>query len=1259
MKNSILLVISFFTFANLQAQSPGGVSSGLKVWLKGDAGTSTTTDGAFMSYWNDQSGNGNNATQATGAAQPKYIKTALNGNPAMESNGGTRYFGLSLSSIDNHEFTVITVVKRAGSSNNQYIIGIQQSVPSPGLHIGYVTNANLRHGNYGNTLNLGVTTYNAATESPRIVMAECSSTFAKTITEIKDGTQLSASNGNILHYTQGASGALGRGWTTSGFQGYIAEVVVYDRILTAAEKRQIHTYISIKYGLSVLTTDHLYYNEPSYAGDVFGIGKDVAGQGLNQSESTSENTDDILTVKSPSDLNDGEYLVFGNDNANTNIPAYGGSNCSVTKLMNRVWKVRHTGDVGTVTLRFDMTGIPSFDSSKLMLIVDTDNDGFDDESGIEGTYAAPWFEVTGVKLVDSERFTIAEGNLNYYAIASGNATAAIWCDTPGGTPFAIATFCDKANMIIQPGITVTCDWASFGCNQFEVKAGATFNAGTTSMTVNNNYTINGTFSAGTSTVTLAGKKASVIGGSGVANMYWMNVTNAQSVTINASSGGVVAKNLIQITSGTLYTNAKLNLLSDGTTAGMIGPLTSGSLSGNITINRYHTATAQGWVNLASSIQNKTVADWNDDLITTGFAGSDYPPPYPFNNVQLYNESVAGGMNTGFTGVTNVTNAIQDRTGYFVFMNAGVMNLDADGEIYSGNQTMPVTYTNTSNPTGDGWNMLANPYPCTIDWDAASWTKTNFDNAVYVWNAALGQYATYVGGVSTNGGSRYIPHTQSFFVKANATSPALTLVEDCKATVQGTFKNSSNEAALTLRIASENYTDETTLARNANATLAYEGSADAYKLRSPLIEVPYMATINTQGDDLSVNAFALDGNETIIPLRIEAGVSGTYQLTHDGLTEFANGACVVLEDLLTGQNYPLNLHESISLDLTAGYTSLRFQLRIGGAMVSNITTAGCSGMNDGEVTVSVDSNTNCNITWMNSEGEVVATANGITADALVSELEPGIYNILIENNGLCGTTEASIIISNSDPLNATALVLPVTCPDDEDGAIALNITGGKAPYLISWSNGMSSANLENAEAGEYTAFVTDQSGCSSTFTYTVTSRSELKAGMETAEETYMLHGGIAEVNFYNTSSDAENFYWNFGDQSQTGSEQNPTHYYNKKGLYTITMTATDEDCQSTVSKNIRIVEATNNGSEFASSIIGTLTDEGVRLMFYFNESRALKITAFNMLGQQLTETIAGNYMRETITFSERRYAENAIIEVLDMNTGERAVIRLGR
>ena len=1257
--NKLLLTVAIaLTAYTLSAQAPGGVSAGLNVWLKADAGTSSTTDAAFLTSWNDQSPNGNHATQNTQAAKPQYYSNQMNGNPAVRTTG-PRYMNLNLQGIINSNFTVFTVAKRMTNSSSQYTIGVQQPGANVGFRMGYTNSTFMKLCQYGNVLSSPCAAYGGANEIPGIMTGEYSMTTGKKLSLIQDGVNWSRVNVNTTHYAMTGQGNVGRGSDASGFYGIICEVIVYNRTLSTAEKQQVQTYLSVKYGLSILTTDHLYYNEPLYPNDVFGIGKNLASQGLNQTVSNSSGPDDILELRDASTFDDGDYMICGNNNGAVTFSPYVGPNNSISNLMNRVWKTRVVGTPGTVTMKFDMTGITGWAPDQVMLMIDSDGDGFDDETGINGTYSAPYYTFTGVTVPTGSRFTLG-GRGIWYAVNTGNASGAIWAPSPNGTPQTITSACTTCHLIVKSGVNVTNDWPTASCKNFEIQAGGIFNAGTGSLTVSSTYNIAGTFNAQTSSVTLNGTQAQTITGSGIANVYNLTVNNAAGVTISPSSGGVHARNLITMTAGTLTTNNKLFLDSDASSTGMIGPLTTGMISGNVSIQRYHHAASQGWVNLTCPIQGKTIADWNDDLITTGFAGSDYPPPYAFNNIQYYFEPTAGGIDIGFVGATNVTNALTPRLGYMAFMNAGIMNLDVDGALYTGSQVMPVSYTNTGNPSGDGWNMLGNPYPCTIDWDAGAWSKSNVNNAVYVWNAALGQYASYVNGVATNGGSRYIPSSQSFFVMTNNVNPTLTLNENCKATVQGTFKSTENpQAVFTLNISNELYSDETTFARHDNGTMNFDMALDAYKLRSPLTNVPYMSSISDEGSDLSVNAFATISHETIIPIRIETGVSGSYILTHSGLNSFAQGACIVLEDFLTNTIYPLNQFDEIVLDLEAGNQDLRFQLRVGGTSMSSITSSGCPGLENGTATINVDENGPYNITWMDAEGTPIVTTIGATTSDEISGLGTGMYFVRIENNGACGTTETNFFITHDEPIIANAIVAPTSCQNTEDGGIALNLMGGSEPYIVQWSDGSKSQSLDQLGSDEYTAFVTDVKGCTNSFTFNVPVASPMSSNFETQEETYEMLNGAVVVDFYNTSENADDFTWNFGDISQDSYESNPSHLFNEKGVYTVSLLATDGNCESYSTKTIKITNAKSEGTTLSSEIIGTLTDNGVQLMFFFPTQRKLQINAYNILGQQLIEPINGVYERQTITFSDRRYASNALIEIVDMNTGERALLKMGR
>ncbi len=1258
MKNFLFasLMLSCTTMA--LSQSPGGVSSGLQLWLKADAGTSTTTDGSAINNWSDQSAAANDAYQSSSPLQPIFKTNQFNGHPAVRNAAG-KYFDIDLSAVNDVDFTVFTVVKRESANADQFVIGIQDSDDDGGLSFGYLSNDEIAFDQYGNIIILDCAAYAGASEIPSILSAEFGTTVGKKEVLVRDGISTDKKNTNTTSYYLSGEGSIGRGNGNNSFIGLIAEVIIYDRLLTDMEKRRIQSYLSVKYGLSIPVAQHMFYTNTSYPNDLFGIGRSSV-QGLNQTSSSSINTDDIMDITGASNLDDGEYVIAGNNNGTVGFSAYAGSNCIVNETLGRVWNLTKTGDPGTINLRFDLTGVSGFAGSDLFLLVDLDGDGFDDELGVQGTYSAPYFQVSNLSIPTSARLTIASGTRDWYAVASGNSTDAIWATSISGTPQVLSSFCSKANLHIKSGVTVNNTWTTLSCNQLNIATGAIFNAGSGTINITSNLSNAGVFTGQTSTVVMNGTSAQTIGGAGVVNANNLMLDNLAGVTIVSGSGGVRVRNYVYVNKGVFNTNGILTLTSDATSTGMIAPLTTGSITGNVTVQRYSNRTVGGWYNLACPIQYATVQDWNDDLVTTGFAGSDFPPPgYTFNNVRHYDESVAGVMNNGYVGVNNINETLIARKGYFVYMNAGVMNLDVTGTIYSGTQTMPVSFTNTGSGSNDGWNFLANPYPCTIDWNSANWTKTNMNNAVYVWNANLNQYSSYVNGVGTNGDSRYIPSSQSFFVVANAASPSLILQENCKSLVQGTYRSAEEPAEVfTLSIESGNFYDETSLVLSGVGSLDFESDFDAYKLRSPMTEAPYLATISTEGLDLSINSFSGLEEQTIIPLRLEVGETGTYTISHQGLQAFSNGACLALEDLLTGIVYPLNEYEQISLQLNAGSTDLRFQLRIGATKLTDVTPSGCPGLDNGTASVNIDNNGPYDLTWLNQIGEVIHTATGVNSDYQVEGLEHGMYILQIHNNGVCGTTEKVFFIEVQDQIFIEPIVDAATCPRSEDGKVVLNLTGGDGSYTVIWSNGTDAKDLENAAAGDYSAFITDSKGCRETLNINIPSIDNLSSSFETMRETYELKNGAASVDFYNTSENATSYVWNFGDITIDNTDQNPTHVFNKTGVYDVTLKASNEDCETFSKKSIKIVSSKNNSTEFASQMIGTLTDNGAQLMFFFDSPRKLKISAYNVLGQQLIEPFIEVYERQTVQFSERRYASNALIEVLDMTTGERTVVRLG-
>jgi hypothetical protein len=78
---------------------------------------------------------------------------------------------------------------------------------------------------------------------------------------------------------------------------------------------------------------------------------------------------------------------------------------------------------------------------------------------------------------------------------------------------------------------------------------------------------------------------------------------------------------------------------------------------------------------------------------------------------------------------------------------------------------------------------------------------------------------------------------------------------------------------------------------------------------------------------------------------------------------------------------------------------------------------------------------------------------------------------------------------------------------------------------------------------------------------------------------------------------------------------------------------------------------------ADEVSGKLVDGGLRLFLNFEGERKLSITVYNMVGQQVTETLNGTYSGQTLDIIDSRIQMGSLIDVRDTETGERVMLRV--
>lgn len=86
------------------------------LWLKADAGV--TLNGSTVSQWDDQSGNGNHAVQATASYQPTFVANQLNGKPVLRFDGSNDFMEFTAGLLGGfNEIAIIAVWKIKYKSN--------------------------------------------------------------------------------------------------------------------------------------------------------------------------------------------------------------------------------------------------------------------------------------------------------------------------------------------------------------------------------------------------------------------------------------------------------------------------------------------------------------------------------------------------------------------------------------------------------------------------------------------------------------------------------------------------------------------------------------------------------------------------------------------------------------------------------------------------------------------------------------------------------------------------------------------------------------------------------------------------------------------------------------------------------------------------------------------------------------------------------------------------------------------------------------
>lgn len=406
----------YFTFSGFKfntAAGPGGVAA--NYWLRADKDVVYNGTGNVTNWFDQvllkevkQVGTGLLPVYGTDSLQFNFNRY-VNFDDAGQALGN-----LDTSLFNSTATTMTSFMAMQGLGTGGYtnrFFGIDFDMPSTtsgNYRFDWQALHNGKYSSRGSASNSG-TYFNAS--SPNL-LNDITSILQTTVTPTTFESRLNG--GSIAQSVTGQTNTIGKGGYIYGSNRVIpspgngddfgakvrfAEHALFERTLTATERRQIESYMSIKYGTPIgdLSTDASYRDasgnvtftaDATYKYDIFGIAKENAA-GIDRRISKPISLDAMLTVSTDANftdmndthadiLTDAQYLIFAKNNP-AGISGIFGSTLTtadghtINKVLNDRWKVQDKGGVGCVNLHLEIEDATAFGESFYLIVADDPN----------------------------------------------------------------------------------------------------------------------------------------------------------------------------------------------------------------------------------------------------------------------------------------------------------------------------------------------------------------------------------------------------------------------------------------------------------------------------------------------------------------------------------------------------------------------------------------------------------------------------------------------------------------------------------------------------------------------------------------------------------------------------------------------------------------------------------------------------------------------------------------------------------------------
>jgi len=577
-------------------------------------------------------------------------------------------------------------------------------------------------------------------------------------------------------------------------------------------------------------------------------------------------------------------------------------------------------------------------------------------------------------------YTATTGSPNQYSITTGGATpmpsfVAVTNQALPASPITVTIPASAANTY---NFTLTVRNTTTGCVSANIPFTLTVTAipsttiyvrtdgndannGLSNTAAGAKLTLQGAFTAvgdGNTVVLNAGTYTEAAGLTGKSvTLQGVGNPTVQTIVVNGAgktltlSGNVNISQMLDLQAGDLAAGGNLTLLATPTQQAMLIQGAGTTITGNVNVQRYLRAnsgtTGLGYRFLSSPVTSATFNEISElsPVVNAAFNTSATPGRVtPFPTVYSYDATKAGDpaktfttspfpeFDKGWVSPTSLSDAMLVGRGYTVNTSANQV-VSITGTLNNGNIAVPIV---TGNAASLGYNLVGNPYPSPIRWSAVRALSTGVNDAIYQ-NMATGQYtgswASFVGGIGTNGATDSIAIMQGFFVVANAAGN-INFNNTVRATNYSNpnsfrTENGVNHKGL-VRLAmtnSANKTDETVVYFRDEATETFDSQYDAYKFQLNGGNFSNIYTTDNKAEKATlyaINALPTLTDDLVVPVTLQAWTDGEQRIALTEKVNFSREVKVFLKDKTTNTLHDFAKGAYVA-NLSKGVTAGRYEL----------------------------------------------------------------------------------------------------------------------------------------------------------------------------------------------------------------------------------------------------------------------------------------------------------------------------------------------